>query len=445
MGWGDVFAQSYGQGLDRAMRRDEADRQYALQKEAHDADMKERGLRMADLERVGAATQNLTNVYSRGVPTGEFGAASPTMMGPPDPVYRPANDAEKLNAQRGLAAATKNVTALGQLDEREIELQVARDVMDPQFIDTATRGLNLSHPSITAKDAPLDKNGNPTGPRTLTMSFVGPDGDAQFKTFSGADRQRVALGYAYIQRGRAQKGIEMLASVDRDLAARAHQDVMEQMQLAQANMQAAQAYETGRHNRATEANQRDHTRLVGQQVRQGQVQQERLEKGEKLGQLADSYYQGIRAAQGLGKDGEAAVKSYQTALQGVNSQMAGIGLRPYDPKAARGFDPVKYSEAYKNFAATMSPELAQAKADELFGGGVDYNALADSLKQASLAKAAAQGKGGKAAAGLSPEQNESQAVYNMNPEQLAAYKKWKSGEPTSPGDRKLLRQAGFAQ
>ena len=213
------------------------------EREAHEG--KIRGLQLEQATRVNDAARNLSERYTVGM------QVNPDMVGPPQlpgadgksPDFREATKRELLAARRGLFAAQGNVEGLRTADADERGLNIgdrfqalaSRTAQDPEAVVELSRRLNLDGNVPLTVETPTDpKTGRLTG--VARINLVKADGDTKPIVVQGRQLQQLMLATAYIEEGTpedVEKGLQLLAGIDGELAARVAQANRLNLDLAQ--------------------------------------------------------------------------------------------------------------------------------------------------------------------------------------------------------------------
>ena len=219
------------------------------------------------------------------------------------------------------------------------EDEMITDAMKADPPPELAKYINSNHKQLTVGEP--DKKG------FRQLSVVRPDGSAMFMNLSKADQQKLYAADKLMQQN-PTRAMQMIKEVNGELAASLATD--NNMTDKMATNQNAGAYHSGQldnqsrqlDNQARQIESMDqyHKGMLG--VARNRASQEnaamnRLGMGDKLGQEAAGYAEGMMAARAAGsKEGEAI---YGQKLAGVNSRLAALGLRPFDPlqKAKPGY------------------------------------------------------------------------------------------------------------
>lgn len=442
---------------DRAMREREfamRQRQMDMQEATHRQQMAESGLRLKQSQGILDAQNAVTGLAAKDAEQRNTVEKQGIMAYTPE-TWTPTGERDYNRAYMGLAMAKGDIQGAQGLQKQNKMLDVADEAKrladDPEF---QTKALDF----ISTKDTfPLKVQPGTRDPKTGQLKT--PDTlvfDSGYKhELKDGDRQRIALGAALTKFGMLEEGLKQFEGVSKEL--RDAVDRANQRTVSVSN------YNSQAEDRVTRAEDRDADRVVRQEqiaaARASRAaagaahsatkwQQDRLERGDRLGQEAAGYAQGLSAAKALGPQGKAAADIYGTQLAGTNQRMAGLGLRPYGMK-----DPVPpqiIMEETRKFmetpqGAAMAPAAAYQMIESMLNGrGADPVAQATEATRAELARL----RGGRAPAGAaaqapeSPEMAHARRVQAMTPEQFAVFQKMQQGQPTSPRERALLQQAG---
>lgn len=141
MGFWDSATQGFNSGFAYAEDKQRADREFALKKQLHDANMQEAALRLGALRRVDDATARLTEAQSVGLRVPEaikaqdddFEAASAAALKGQAlpaynaqtwnaPVFRKASERELLGLERGLATARGDLSGIREVRQQTKDL-----------------------------------------------------------------------------------------------------------------------------------------------------------------------------------------------------------------------------------------------------------------------------------------------------------------------------------
>ena len=202
-----------GVGLDdrrRRLQNEAEDRK--REKIEFDTRQREARLRLDSAQRVADAQATVVGMETKGV-------LDPSKFDPSDmhvPVYRPPTKRELLNARRGLAAATGNLTAMRELDgeerglrvdERDAEYQKRAD--DPEFVNEILSLTNLKSKRLTVAEGK-------DGIKTLTV--VQDDGKARRLDLNTRQFRQLMRGAAQLAEQDYDNGLRTIASIDKELA-----------------------------------------------------------------------------------------------------------------------------------------------------------------------------------------------------------------------------------
>lgn len=234
------FVRGVGLGVDSA----ENARRFALEKQRHDAEMKERGLRMQQAQRVNDATERLGTLQRAGVQNTDViraqdedfdRAVELTGRGldaaPADPklwqapLYRPATERDMNAGLMELAVARGDAEGvqLGLREQRRLGVAERFKAMSgperEKYRQQSYAYINSTGTMPFTIGDHIDEKGKPTGFKTVHA--VLEDGSAKTIRLSRADEDRLLLGIAHIEEGDAATGLAVISGVDKDLAARA--------------------------------------------------------------------------------------------------------------------------------------------------------------------------------------------------------------------------------
>lgn len=264
MSFASAFERSFAQGTDAYNRRVESDRQYDLQKERHDADMKETGLRLGAMQRVNDATARLDTIQNVGMPMqaniqakdDDFETANAAALAGKDmpaynastyaaPDFRRATPQELARGVMGLAAAKGDSAGLlaGQNQMREFDINdtakanIERAAKDPEYRAQLLKNVNTQSKSLTIDDG-IDKK---TGKKVRAERITWVDNNGDTHAFEPNENQLNAIVYgaARMEHGDVAGGLSQIASVNKDLAALAHQHHQETLGAFDSNVKSA--------------------------------------------------------------------------------------------------------------------------------------------------------------------------------------------------------------
>jgi hypothetical protein len=373
-GFADAFTPAYQNSLARWQQQQNADREFALQKERHDADMKERGLRTSQLQAENDASSALTEGYTRGISrnTG-LGMATEPEYDASAVQYKPATERELLGLQERLAAAKRDIGGLGQIREKKRSLDIEdsgranieRMASDPKYLSEAVRNINSQHSSITVDEGLDPKTGKQL--RAARITYVKPDGSAGSFEPTGAQRKTLAFALAHIDHGDSKTGLEMLSKLDKDLADVASKGMAEQ---------------TGVFN----ANSAAQDRWQNQEYRQAMLKNDGARLGIARQQLDASNWV---PEQYVDKDGK--VRIFDVNRKGAQPQFRERampeGLKPYAQR-----DPLMHAQLVKYYTdAGMPMAQAMATADARLGGEDPTKRVLEALQKLNDERGKAQG------------------------------------------------------
>jgi hypothetical protein len=366
-GFTEAFNPAYQRSLANYYEQEHRDRQYALQKASHDAEMKERGLRTRGLERVDSATQALTDAQTNGIArnTG-LGMATEPEYDASMVVRKPASERELLGLQGNLAAARGDIAGLQTLGAqgKALDKKDRLKKFMSEFSSLKDEEL-VNHPRLRSllNDNPKMKGSVGYDPKSKKFIVTDYEGSGSAESMSRADIMDAAMQLFDESEG------EYGAAVERGVA------------------RGNRTYQRSREGMADNLNA---TRTAhGMNVADEQL-------GIARGQLGISQ-------QRLGIDKQNADRSQWMPEQYVDAQgnvkifdvnrhapgkpqfierQMPAGLKPMK----QAFDPAKYAETVSKLAEFMPIQQAQMQADQLFGRADPNAAVIEALRKAQEAK-----------------------------------------------------------
>lgn len=422
---------------ERAMRQ----RQLAMQEAQHAAAMESMGLQLKQQRGIDTAMEGLRGLQKREQDNQAFiasGLAGPVM---------PVTEQDQNNAYMGLAHAKGDIESASKLQRRNKLLEANEEAQRLAQDMPAARKLIL--PFFDKSAIPVTIVPGTTDPKTGKQKT--PDRikfeDGYEHEVSDADVVRMLQGAMYSKRGLNDEADKAFESVNKRL-----RDAVNE-----GNKRKLEGYkfeEASRHNIANEE-------LRGEQIAAAKAarlaalaqhgatkwQMDRLRKGEKLGQEASGYAQGLAASRAAGPQGKAAADIYSQHLAGVHQQMRGLGLSVPEPKGP---------PEMKSLGDGMFQLGGEVYTLQPGGKGKDGKPQPPKLVKVAgagpsaldLALEAYQGQNGAAPLGLakpteSPEMEMARRIQSLTDEQFAVYQKVQRGEPTNPRERAILKAAGL--
>lgn len=427
---------------ERAMRQ----RQLAMQEAQHAATMESMGLQLKQQRGVDAAMEGLRGLATRDAAQqqqlGERGIMS---FAPED--WTDTSERAYNQKYMGLAAAKGDAEGMNKLQMRGKLLEANEEAQRLAQDMPAARKLIL--PFFDKSAIPVTIVPGTTDPKTGKQKT--PDRikfeDGYEHEVSDADVVRMLQGAMYSKRGLNDEADKAFESVNKRL-----RDAVNE-----GNKRKLEGYkfeETSRHNIANEelraeqiAAARAARAAALEQKKLGSWQMDRLLKGEKLGQEASGYAQGLAASRAAGPQGKAAADIYSQHLAGVHQQMRGLGLSVPEPKGP---------PEMKSLGDGMFQLGGEVYTLQPGGKGKDGKPQPPKLVKVAgagpsaldLALEAYQGQNGAAPLGLakpteSPEMEMARRIQSLTDEQFAVYQKVQRGEPTNPRERAILKAAGL--
>lgn len=168
-----------------------------------------------------------------------------------------------IDAARGDTAAMAAREAEGRgLDIEEGMAKVRGQLQDPEFRDRLARQVNLRNNFLQIDDAPTDpRTGRPTGPPVIRV--IEADGKTKQVSLNEAQYERLAYASVLAQNGAQAEAMQLIGTVNADVAGAVQRNNELMRQTATANNQAAGTFQQGesaymgrleqaRHNQATE-------------------------------------------------------------------------------------------------------------------------------------------------------------------------------------------------
>ena len=329
---------------------------------------------------------------------------------------RPVTDREYNTAQMGLATARRDVSGMTSLRQQGRMLDVADEATRlsqmPDFQSKAA-GYISDHMGVPFK-IELGKRDPKTGKQIEADRLVPDEGKPI--VLKDGDMQRVAYGVALSKFGLPGEGSKVFREVSQDLSGaidRANQRMLTGYNFqsqAQDRLDRAADRDADREVRREQIQAARAARgAAATQQRAAAWQQERLERGDKLGREAAGYAQGLSTARSLGSEGRQAAAIYEAQLAGAQQHMAGLGLKPFglrEPvpaqviaKATEDFmqtpqgQSMTYPAAYALVAASMNGRGTDpmAEAETRFLENLKARAAADGARPSARGAPAAPG------------------------------------------------------
>ena len=427
---------------ERAMRQ----RQLAMQEAQHAATMESMGLQLKQQRGIDTAMEGLRGLATRDAAQqqqlGERGIMS---FAPED--WTDTSERAYNQKYMGLAAAKGDAEGMNKLQMRG-KLLDANDLAkqwaaDPAMREQVYEFMDKSAVPLRIERGKIDEK---TGKQKTPDRIIWDDGGKPHP-LNEADTLRMLQGIAYSKAGLNEEAEKAFESVNKRL--RDAVNVGNQRKLEGYNFE-----NRSRHDIASEelraeqiAAARAARAAALEQKKLGSWQMDRLLKGERLGQEASGYAQGLAASRAAGPQGKAAADIYGQHLAGVHQQMRGLGLAVPEPKGP---------PEMKSLGDGMFQLGGEVYTLQPGGKGKDGKPQPPKLVKVAgagpsaldLALEAYQGQNGAAPLGLakpteSPEMEMARRIQSLTDEQFAVYQKVQRGEPTNPRERAILKAAGL--
>lgn len=374
--------------------------------EQHALNLREGNLRLGGLQRIDQATQALMDLNTQGAQAvqsqtaadDDFEAANrANMQGLPMPAYNPSvyanvkatpGERDFNRAAMGLAAARGDLSQMTALRGEQkktaisetFKADMARMSKDPAFRQTVYSYFNVEGAlPITIKQAPLDKNGKPTGP--AIMQITSPDGDPtqtrELKIGAGQEQQ-ILLGVAYMKHGMDEEGLRIIGGVNKDLAKAIDNANENTVKAFNANTQAGARFDQTRINEAELAERARHNKVVESRAAAGAPREVSAANAAKLSALYENW---VRADP---KDRPA----IERQIQILENNISLVDLRRLTPLASRGpaetgglplAKRVELIDKIKSNNPKLSYEGAAELLDSMLGGSGNADAVMGQL------------------------------------------------------------------
>lgn len=274
---------------------------------------------------------------------------------------RAATDLEVERAMGGVAMARRDMGGLSQSRARQKQLSEDDVLAKAQVNDATISYINDNHRSLTIGDP--DKHG------FRQVSFVKVGGKAAFDRLSPMDQRKLA-GAQALYATNPTRALQLAKEVNADLAKVFETEAREGEAAVRSGNDAAfkggsltndAARTRAQADHWAAQNRNDSARLGLQRDRASMEnwQLERLRRGDRLGQEAAGYAEGLNAARAAGPEGRQAADIYAAKLAGAQQHMRGLGLNPGGREQMSLKDQID-AEA-KLIQSGMTPEQARAR------------------------------------------------------------------------------------